>query len=93
MTEANEAGSKVHYICQTYAKTASGPDAQFGLKVDKQFEYTTSQEAESRAEREFRADGCAGADAYFVVEDENSGEVGEPTFIALFGSVPEVEGY
>jgi|GEM_PF-5349431 len=37
MTEANEAGSKVHYICQTYVKTTNGPDAQFGLKVDKQF--------------------------------------------------------
>ncbi|MEH6647311.1 hypothetical protein [Sulfitobacter sp.] len=93
MTDANEAGSKVHYICQTYVKTTNGPNAEFGLKVDKQFEYTTSQEAESRAEREFKSDGCVGADAYMLVEDENSGEVGEPTFIVRFGSVPESEGY
>ena len=93
MTDTSDTNVKVHYICQTYVKTKSGPDGQFGLKVDKQIEYSTAHEAEYRAERESRLEGCAGADAYMVSEDSGSGEVGEPTFIARIGAVPDTDGY
>ncbi|MEB8385603.1 hypothetical protein OO012_00030 [Rhodobacteraceae bacterium KMM 6894] len=93
MTEATETSSKVHYICQTYVETKAKRGEQGGVKIDKQFEYSTSHEAESRAEREFMSEDCAGADAYMVIEDSSSGEVGEPAFIVRLGIVPDVEGY
>ena len=88
--DETENGDKVHYICQTYtAKTG----AQGGLQLGKQFQYTSASEAQERAERESRYDGCVGADAYMVVEDVNSGEVGMPTFLARHGNVPEVDEF
>ena len=93
MTETSETDLKVHYICQTYAETKATRGGQAGLKIVKQFEYSTSHEAENRAEREYRSEECAGADAYMVIEDPDSGEVGEPAFIVRLGAVPDAGEY
>ncbi|MEP4195509.1 MAG: hypothetical protein ABJL99_07730 [Aliishimia sp.] len=93
MTVSSESASKVHYICQTYVEKAGRSSGQVSLEIGKQFQYTTAADAQSRADRECRAETCVGADAYMVVEDPNSGEVGSPTFIARHGTVPEVEAF
>lgn len=85
--------SKIHYICQTYLEIKGKSGAPTGLKMDKQFQYTTAEEAESRAEREGKSPDCAGADAYMIVEDPNSGEVSAPTFLVRIGNVPEVDDF
>ena len=68
-------------------------DGQAGLKIDKQFEYSTASEAQNRAEREAQNEDCAGADAYMVSEDPNSGEVEPPEFLVRLGNVPEIDDY
>ena len=73
-------------------KKPTGSDGQASLKVDKQFEYSTALEAKNRAERESISEDCAGADAYMVSEDPNSGEVGAPDSLIRLGNVPEFEG-
>lgn len=90
MTTADESQIKVHYICQTYVEQKSGRDGQASLKIGKQFQYSTALEAQNRAEREVQSEDCAGADAYMVSEDPNSGEVGSPSFLVRLGSVPEI---
>ena len=91
MSETEESGTKIHYICQTYIAKTTARGQQGPLKIDKQLQYSTPREAEERAEREFRAENCVGGDAYMVVEDSSSGEVGAPTFLVRLGSVPEQE--
>ncbi len=86
MKDSSEATEKLHYICQTYTAKKSG-----GLQVGKVLEYTSAAQAQERAERESRLEGCAGADAYMLSEDLGSGEVSEPTFLARFGTVPNDE--
>ncbi len=93
MSELEDATEKTHYICQTYIQKQSKGGAQAGLKVDKQFEYTSADQAQNRAEREFEANNCIGADAYMVVEDSNSGEVGSPTFLVRLGECPEFDDF
>jgi hypothetical protein len=93
MPDSTEPPEKVHYICQTYVEKAGQGAGLLSLKIDKQLQYTSEQEAQERAEREFRLDGCAGADAYMVVEDKSSGEVGAPTFLVRLGNVPEFDDY
>jgi hypothetical protein len=90
MLDSEETAVKMHYICQTYVMKQKGQ--QMALHVDKVFEYKSAAEAEERAEREARREGCVGADAYMLSEDPTSGEVSEPTFLARHGAVPEVEG-
>jgi len=85
--------SKTHYICQTYIETKSTKGASAGVKIDKQFQYTTAEEAEGRAERASQSPDCAGADAYMIVEDPSSGEISPPTFLARIGNVPEFDDY
>ncbi|WP_299085363.1 hypothetical protein [uncultured Ruegeria sp.] len=63
------------------------------MKIGKQFEYSTAAEAQNRAEREAQSDDCAGADAYMVSEDANSGEIGSPSFIIRLGNVPEFDEF
>ena len=82
--------AKTHYICQTYIEAKGAPA---GVKIDKQFQYTTADEAESRAERASQSPDCAGADAYMIVEDPNSGEVSAPTFLVRIGNVPEFDDF
>lgn len=93
MLKSEKTGPKVHYICQTYVEKTAGRAEQASLQVDKQFQYSTASEAKERAERECRSDNCVGSDAYMITEDPNSGEVGAPTFIARFGTVPEVDPF
>lgn len=93
MTDADRSQEKIRYICQTYVGTKAGRDGRTGLKIAKQFEYSTASEATSRAEREALSEDCAGADAYMVSEDPNSGEVGEPSFLVRLGNVPEFEDF
>ena len=93
MSQAIENTEKVHYICQTYAEQKSGRDGQVSLKIGKQFQYSTAAEAQNRAEREAEAEGCAGADAYMISEDPDSGEVGSPSFLVRLGSVPEFDDF
>ncbi len=93
MTNSNESTAKVHYICQTYVEMKSGRDGQAGLKIAKQFEYSTAAEARNRAEREALSEDCAGADAYMISEDPNSGEVGAPSFLVRLGDVPEIDDF
>ena len=90
MCDSDETADKVHYICQTYVEKAG---RQVTLAVDKLFQFTSAAQAEERAEREARREGCAGADAYMVTEDPNSGEVSEPTFLARHGHVPESDAF
>lgn len=93
MPHADETATKVHYICQTYVEQKPGRNGQTSLKIGKQFQYTTAAEAQNRAEREARSDGCVGADAYMVSEDPNSGEVGPPSFLVRLGNVPEFDDF
>ena len=93
MSNADESETKVHYICQTYVEQKPGRDRQASLKIDKQFQYSTAFEAQNRAEREAQSEGCAGADAYMVSEDPNSGEVGSPSFLVRLGNVPEFDDF
>lgn len=90
MTDLQEATAKVHYICQTYIATKGTPGS---LKVDKLFEYTSAAQAQERATRECRSETCVGADAYMIVEDPSSGEVGPPTFLVRHGDVPEFDDF
>ena len=39
------------------------------------------------------SEDCAGADAYMVIEDPNSGEVGTPSFLIRLGIVPEFDDF
>ncbi|WP_299986998.1 hypothetical protein [uncultured Ruegeria sp.] len=93
MTNSDESSEKVHYICQTYVEQKPGRGRQGSLKIGKQFEYSTAAEAQNRAEREAQSDDCAGADAYMVSEDPNSGEVGSPSFLIRLGNVPEFDEF
>lgn len=93
MTNAERSTEKIHYICQTYVEIKAGRDGQTGLKIAKQFEYSTASEAQNRAEREALSEECAGADAYMVIEDPASGEVGEPSFLVRLGKVPELDDF
>ncbi len=93
MTSSEQTAEKIHYICQTYVKTKAGRDGQAGLKIAKQYEYSTASEAQNRAEREVLSEDCAGADAYMVCEDPNSGEVGMPSFLTRLGDVPEFDDF
>ncbi len=85
--------SKTHYICQTYIETKGTKGGLAGVKIDKQFQYTTAAEAESRAERASQSPDCAGADAYMIVEDPSSGEISPPTFLVRIGNVPEFDDF
>ena len=93
MTKSEQAAEKIHYICQTYIETTAGRDGGAGLKIAKQFEYSTASEAQNRAKREALSEDCAGADAYMVIEDPNSGEVGTPSFLIRLGIVPEFDDF
>lgn len=93
MSKSEESPPKVHYICQTYVEKKAGQAKQAGLQIGKQFQYTTASQAQERADREARSENCVGADAYMVVEDLNTGEVGAPTFLARHGTVPETDGF
>ena len=93
MTSSEQTTEKIHYICQTYVETKAGRDGQAGLKIAKQYEYSTASEAQNRAEREALSEDCAGADAYMVIEDSNSGEVGAPSFLVRIGNVPEFDDF
>lgn len=93
MTESDETAPKTHYICQTYTEKKGARGGPPGIQMDKQFEYTSEAQAQERAERENRSDTCIGADAYMVVEDPASGEVGSPVFIVRLGTVPEFDEF
>ncbi len=93
MTSAERPSEKIHYICQTYVETKAGRNGQAGLKIAKQFEYSTASEAQNRAEREALSENCSGADAYMVIEDPASGEVGTPSFLVRLGNVPEFDDF
>lgn len=88
MSDDTDTPQKVHYICQTYVEKA-GRGGQASLEIGKQLQYTSAAAAQERAEREVRSSDCVGADAYMVVEDESSGEVGTPEFLVRLGTVPE----
>lgn len=93
MTNAERSSEKIHYICQTYVETKAGRNGQTGLKIAKQFEYSTASEAQNRAKREALSGDCAGADAYMVTEDPASGESSGPSFLVRLGNVPELDDF
>jgi hypothetical protein len=93
MAQSEETTEKVHYICQTYVEKTSGRAKQASLQIGKQIQYTTASQAEERANRECRSEDCVGADAYMVIEDLSTGEVGVPTFLARLGTVPEFDAF
>jgi hypothetical protein len=93
MNTSDQSSEKVHYICQTYVEQKPGRDGQATLKIAKQFQYSTASEAQNRAEREILRDDCAGADAYMISEDPDSGEVGTPSFLVRLGNVPELDEF
>jgi hypothetical protein len=90
MAHVDENAPKTHYICQTYLEKKG---AQGSLQIGKQFQYSTASQAQERAERESRLPDCIGADAYMVIEDPTSGEVGAPSFLARLGIVPEFDTF
>ena len=47
MTNAERSPEKFHYICQTYVEMKAGRNGQTGLKIAKQFEYSTASEAQN----------------------------------------------
>ena len=49
MSETEESGTKIHYICQTYIAKTTALVQQGPLKIDKQLQYSTPREAEERA--------------------------------------------
>ncbi len=93
MTQEDASAPKVHYICQTYVEQKPDRGGQAGLKIGKQFQYSTAAEAQNRAEREALSQDCVGADAYIIGEDPNSGEVGSPSFLVRLGNVPEFDDF
>ena len=93
MPDPTEDSEKIHYICQTYIEKKGARGGQAGLQIGKQFQYTKESQAQERAERENRSEDCVGADAYMVVEDPNSGEVGPPSFIVRLGTVPDFDDF
>lgn len=93
MTDFSATETKVHYICQTYVAKLGKGTGQASMQIGKQFEHTSATSAQERAERESTSDACIGADAYMVIEDQDSGEIGMPTFLARFGSVPEIDAF
>jgi len=93
MTDSSEIAPKVHYICQTYVAKMGKGAGEPSLQIGKQFEYTSASPTQERAERECRSEACVGADAYMVIEDQESGEISLPTFLARFGSVPEIDAF
>ena len=93
MTKSEDAGPKVHYICQTYVEKQNSGGKPPSLQIDKQIPYSTASQAQERAERESRLSGCVGADAYMISEDPDSGEVSAPTFLVRCGTVPENDEY
>ncbi len=93
MTPADENATKTHYICQTYVEQKPGRDGQAGLKIGKQFQYSSAAQAQNRAEREAQSEDCAGADAYMIIEDPHSGEVGDPSFLVRLGQVPNTDDF
>lgn len=90
MSDETSDTSKKHYVCQTYVEAN---DALSSVKINKQFQYSTAEEAKSRAERESQVPDCVGADAYMIIEDTNSGEVSAPMFLVRIGNVPEFDDY
>jgi hypothetical protein len=93
MSDDNSDASKTHYICQTYVEAKGTKGAPADVKIDKQFQYATAKEAESRAERSCQSPDCVGADAYMIVEDPSSGEISAPTFLVRIGNVPEFDDF
>ncbi len=93
MTYSDESTTNVHYICQTYVEQKPGRDEQTSLKIGKQFQYSTAAEAQNRAEREAQSEDCAGADAYMISEDPESGEIGSPSFLVRLGNVPDTDDF
>ena len=93
MTHADQSTTKIHFICQTYVEQKPGRDGRANLKIGKQLQYPTAAEAQNRAEREAQSENCAGADAYMISEDPNSGEVGSPSFLVRLGNVPEFDDF
>jgi hypothetical protein len=93
MLDDNGDTSKTHYICQTYVEAKGAKGAPAGVKIDKQFQYSTAEEAENRAKRESQSPDCAGADAYMIIEDPRSGEISAPTFLERIGNVPEFDDF
>lgn len=93
MPYRDENAPKAHYICQTYIEKKTSGSDQGSLHIDKQFQYGTASEAQERASRESRSENCVGADAYMVLEDPSSGEVGMPTFLTRLGTVPDFDAF
>lgn len=93
MSDDNGDTSKTHYICQTYVEAKGAKGAPAGVKIDKQFQYSTAEEAENRAERASQSPNCVGADAYLIIEDPSSGEISGPTFLVRIGNVPEFDDF
>jgi len=93
MTKSEQAAEKFTISARYILKRRLGTMGGAGLKIAKQFEYSTASEAQNRAEREALSEDCAGADAYMVIEDPNSGEVGTPSFLIRLGIVPEFDDF
>ncbi len=93
MTDVNDISTKVHYICQTYVAKKAAHGTLGSLRIDKLLQYATAVEAQNRAQREFGAGNCIGADVYMVAEDCKSGEVDDPTFLLRLGTIPDEDGF
>lgn len=85
-----DTGPVTHYICQLYEERKAGR-AGIQLAVKGTFPYTKPAQAEERARRAFDAGQCAGADAYQIIVDPDTGDADEPVFLLRLGKVPEVQ--
>lgn len=83
-----DAGPVTHYIAQLYEERKAGR-AGTALAVKNTIPYTNPEQAEDRARRAFEQGQCAGADAYRIIIDPDTGDADEPLFLLRLGKVPE----
>ena len=85
-----QSGPQTHYVCQLYEERKVGRAGK-SLAVKNTLIYPNAAQAEDRAERAYSAGQCAGADAYRIIVDPDTGDTSEPVFLARLGKVPEVD--
>ncbi len=86
MKKQEPAGPKTHYVCQMYVR-----EKKSRLRVEQTVECRDEHHAIDRAQRAFEGGRHAGVDAYSVIVDPEMGDVGEPTFLARHGDVPDAD--
>lgn len=77
--------SKVFFICQPYSRGPKGV-----LRPDTPIQANTADAARQRAERLMSGTRFLGVDVVQVEADTETGDYGEPVYLARLGQVPEL---